>query len=133
MQDVSFSGIPDLLGYLPPEELALVERLRSLLFECLPDARERLAYNVPFYYRHARICFIWPGSVPWGKVRKEGVEFGLCRGHLIEDEGYMNRGGRKEVTIKTFHNLREIDAPRLRALLFEAAAVDEALRRGKGK
>ena len=123
-QPFSFRSVTDFLDYLPPDELRIVERLRGLVFECIPDAREKLAYNVPFYYRHARICFIWPGSVPWGKTEKKGVELGFCKGHLLPDPSYLNIGNRKEVYIKTFYSTRDIDADRIRGLLYEASAID---------
>ena len=130
-QDVDFRTVGEFLDYLPPGELRIVERLRELVFECIPDAKEKLAYNVPFYYRHARIVFIWPGSVPWGKTQKEGVELGFCRGHLLSDPSYLNTGNRKEVYIKTFHSTRDIEADTVRQLLYEAVVIDEEEYRNK--
>ena len=95
------------------------------MLEHMPDVREKLAYNVPFYYRHSRICFIWPGSVPWGTHKKRGVELGFCRGHLLSDASYLERGNRKEVFIKTFHHVREINIEKLKSLFFEAVVIDE--------
>src|SRR5829696_3835563 len=101
-QDVDFRNVNDFLDYLPDKELGIVERLRELVFECIPDAKEKLAYNVPFYYRHSRICFIWPGIVQWGKTKKAGVQFALCRGNLLADPSYLDTGNRKEMYYKTF-------------------------------
>ena len=129
-QPIAFSHVHDFLAYLPPEELDMVELLRSIILECIPDCKEKLAYNVPFYYRYSRICFIWPGSVPWGKT-KEGVEMGFCKGHLLSDSSYLNVGNRKEVFIKTFQNSKEINTGKLRALLYEAVLIDEELYRLK--
>ena len=123
-QNVSFKTVGEFLNYLPPDELKLVEQLRSIVFHCVPDARERLAYNVPFYYRHSRICFIWPGSVPWAGI-KEGVRFGFCQGHRLSDGSYLESGQRKAVYTKTFHRLKDIDREVLRSLLFEAVLLDE--------
>jgi hypothetical protein len=130
-QDVDFRTVGEFLDYLPPAELKIVERLRELVFECIPDAKEKLAYNVPFYYRYARIVFIWAGSVPWGKTPKEGVELGFCRGHLLSDPSYLNAGNRKEVYIKTFYSTKDIDADAVRQLLYEAVVIDEEEHRAK--
>lgn len=130
-QPIRFASVNDFLDHLPPAELKLAERLRSLVQECLPDAKEKLSYNVPYYARHARICYIWPGSVPWGKVPEGGVALGFCKGHLLADAGYLETGTRKEVYTKTFYTTRDIDADRVRQLLYEAAAVDEAVKRQK--
>ena len=130
-QPIRFSSVNELLDYLPPDELKLVERLQSLVLECIPDATEKLSYNVPYYYRHARICYIWPGSVPWGKTVKQGVELGFCKGHRLADPGYLERGTRKEVYTKTFYSTRDIDAATIRQLLYEAVAIDDAGKRLK--
>lgn len=124
-QPLSFKTIDDFLCFLPDGELKITEALRSMVLECLPDAKEKLGYNVPFFYRHSRICFIWPGSVPWGKKEKKGVEFGFCKGHLLADSSYLETGSRKEVYIKTFHSLKEIDWELMRSLVYEAATIDE--------
>ena len=123
-QTVAFRSVAEFLHYLPHEELQIVEQLRRLVFECIPEGKEKLAYNVPFYYRYSRICFIWPGAVGWGGV-KSGVQLGFCKGNLLSDNSYLHGGSRKEVYIKTFHHKSEIDTRTLRQLLYEAAVIDE--------
>ncbi|QMU30734.1 hypothetical protein [Adhaeribacter radiodurans] len=66
-QDVAFQSVDDFLAYLPEDELQIVEFLRRLVFYCLPNCTEKLAYNVPYYWVNKSICFIWPASVKWGK------------------------------------------------------------------
>jgi hypothetical protein len=132
-QDVDFGTVGEFLDYLPPQELKIVERLRALLFECIPDVREKLTYNVPFYYRYARILFIWPGSVPWGSTLHNSVNLGFCKGHLLSDPSYLEKGTRKEVYIKSFYKAREIDAEAIRQLLYEAVVVDEEVYLNKKK
>ena len=133
-QNVSFRSFNDFLDYLPDDELKMVEQLRKLIFSCIADAREKLAYNVPFYYRYSRICFIWPAAVPWGKPKKKGVELGFCKGFLLPDPSYLTAGGRKEMYFKTFHTVKDIDADMVRQLLYEAVVIDEeaAMQRKKG-
>lgn len=124
-QSVSFKNIHEFLFYLPDNELKIVEQLREMVFECIPDVKEKLSYNVPFYYRYSRICFIWPGSVQWGSKPKEGVEFAFCKGYLLSDTSYLNIGNRKEMYNKTFYSLKEVDWETLRQLLYEAVVIDE--------
>ncbi len=123
-QSVAFSTVDEFLDYLPHDSLQIVETLRALVLECIPDCKEKLAYNVPFYYRYSRICFIWPGAVGWGGTTS-GVQFGFCKGNLLSDKSYLHGGNRKEVFIKTFQHRTEIDTPILRQLLYEAAVIDE--------
>lgn len=134
MQCVDFKSIGDLLDYLPEDQLVIVERLRELVLECVPEAKEYLSFNVPFYKRHKSICFIWPGAVAWGNKTWEGVEFGFAYGNLLSDEaGYLERGKRKQVFSKRFFSPDDIDEDLLRAYLLEAAELDELMRMEKGK
>jgi len=128
MQDVSFRGIQDFLDYLPADELVIVEKLRELIFQAIPDCHEKLAYNVPFFKRHANVCFIWPASVPWGNMHQQGVRLGFTKGYLIEDPiHYLEKGNRKEVYCKDFLTLEEINETLLLTYLSYAADTDEAV------
>lgn len=130
IQNLSFDSVEEMLDAPPPGERKLAEQLRQLVFACLRDAKEKLAYNVPFYYRYSQICFIWPGSVPWGGI-KEGVLLGFCKGRLLSDVSYLEVGNRKNVFIKTFYAVKEINREVLRQLLYEAAWVDEEEKKRK--
>jgi hypothetical protein len=125
IQPIDFHSVEDLLAWLPEEERQLVEALRRLVHSCLPDGREALAYHVPFFYRHARICYIWPSSVPWGVLR-QGVQFGFCKGALLADEiHYLNKDNKKQVATRLFSQVSDIDADLLKAYLYEAIDLDE--------
>lgn len=123
-QPIDFQDLDDLYAFLPAHELVMVKALRQLIYECVPEVKEKLSYNVPFFRLRRNLCFIWPGSVPWGGTFS-GVQFGFSRGHLLADnEAYLEAGKRKYVRTKTYQSLEEIDFDLLRNLLFEAALVD---------
>jgi hypothetical protein len=127
MQNISFDTVEDFLEFLPVDELRIVNVLRMLVLECMPDAIEKLSFNVPFYKRHKTVCFIWPASVFWGsKKTYEGVRFGFANGYLMQDEiGYLNKGDRKQIYWRDFTSVSEIDVSLLRAYLFEAMIIDD--------
>lgn len=126
MQDVSFKSIEDFLDYLSGEELEMVLKLRSLIHQAIPDVREKLSYNVPFYKRNASVCFIWPPSVPWGSKTYPFVRLGFSKGYLIEDEeGYLEKGDRKQVYTKDFWRMEDIDDDQVLTYLTKALIVDE--------
>lgn len=132
MQNVSFRNVDEFLAYLPENELEIVEALRSIVLDCIPDVKEKLSYNVPYFSRFYRICFIWPASVPWGNVKLNGVQIGFVNGNLLTDEsGYLERGNRKQVYTKAFTDVSEIDVEVLRSLIFEAVLLDEEKRKEK--
>jgi hypothetical protein len=128
-QKINFKAIDDFLEYLPKNELEIVEVLRTFISENIPNYTEKLAYNVPFYYRHSRICFIWPSSVPWGNVKLNGVQLGFCNGHLMNDNfNWLEKGNRKQVYSKTFLNIDEINFELLKIYFQDAIEIDKNLK-----
>ena len=127
MQNVTFKTIDEFLEFLPVEELKIVNVLRQLVFTCMPDAIEKLSFNVPYYKRHKTVCFIWPASVLWGKTKTyEGVRFGFSNGYLLQDENiYLNKGNRKQIYWRDFISVKDIDVDLLRTYLFEAIMIDD--------
>lgn len=134
MQNVSFDSVDEFLEFIPEDELKIVEILRKIIFNCIPDITEKLSYNVPFYKRHSTICFIWPPSVTWGdNMKQKGVRFGFSNGYLLSDEiGYLDKGERKQVYWRDFYAIKDIEIDLLKAYIFEAALIDEQKKkRGK--
>ena len=135
MQNVKFSSVDEFLDFLPVDELKVVEFLRRIVFNCIPDITEKLAYNVPYYKRNKNICFIWPASVLWGKKKTyEGVRFGFTSGYLLQDEmNYLDKGDRKQVYWKDFTEIKEIDVDLLKTYIFDAYIIDQSFSKIKNK
>lgn len=134
MQPFSYRDADDLGYSLQGEEKKIFTLLRHLILENLPGCREKLAYNVPFYYLNRRVCFIWPSAVPWGKSSPTGVQLGFCAGYLLDDQsGYLQLGNRKEVSLRNLHHVSEVDVVTITDLLFQAREIDAfyAVRKGK--
>jgi len=132
MQNVNFRNVEEFLDYLPDNERDIIDYLREIIQECIPECSEKLSYNVPYFSKHSRICFIWPASVPWGNVKMSGVQLGFCRGNLLHDDiNYLEKGNRKQVYSKTFFEIEDIDVDILRAYLFDAVEVDDQINKSK--
>jgi len=133
MQNVSFRNLDEFLEFLPEDELKITSVLRKTIFDCIPEMTEKLSYNVPFYKRYKNICFIWPASVLWGAKKSYlGVRFGFSNGNLLSDNtGFLQRGNRKQVFWRDFKSVKEIDVALLKSFIFEAAIIDEQLRKKK--
>lgn len=128
-QPIRFNNVDQFLDYLPEEEFKIVTLLRRIIFDCIPEIKEKLSYNVPYYYRYSRICFIWPASVPWGNLA-EGVAIGFCRGsELLDELNYLEKDGRKLVYRRTFRRANEIDIDVLKSYIFEAIVLDKQHKR----
>lgn len=127
MQNVSFQNVDEFLDFLSEEELKIVTVLRTLVLDCLPNCKEKLSFNVPFYFLNKSVCFIWPASVTWGKKETyKGVRIGFAKGYLLSDEmGYLEKGNRKQVYWRDIERLEESDIELLKSYLFEAAIIDE--------
>jgi hypothetical protein len=131
-----------MIAALPRNEQVLVKRLRALVMECIPQATEKAYYDfaIPLYTRNRLICFIWPPSVCWEpgasheKQKAKGVSLGFNQGKLMSNEdGVLLAEGRKQVYVMYFKNLDDIDEAQVRALLFEAAMIDEQFVKKKKK
>jgi hypothetical protein len=133
MQLLSAQVWGDFLELLPETEQAICRRLQQLIIECLPNCSEKLSYKVPFYKGRSNICYFWPSSVLWGNQRSyEGVRLGFVQGHLLYDDiQYLNAATRQYVRCRDFLTVVDIDADILRAYLYDAARVDEAIYRQK--
>jgi hypothetical protein len=134
MQNVKFRNLDEFFDFIPKNELAVVQVLRQIIFDCIPDCAEKFSYNVPTFYRHSRICFIWPASVTWGNVRTNAVRLGFVKGYLMRDEiNYLDKGDRKQVYWRDFSVVNEIDTDLLKSYIFEAVLIDEENSKNKKK
>lgn len=133
-QHVKFKSVDEFLESLTGEELKIVSRLRSVIFECAPEISEKLSYNVPFYKLNKGLFFIWPSSVKWGKENSwTGVRFGFQKGYMLNDDlEYLEKGNRKFVYYKTFQSVKEIDADILKGYIYAALITDKFLGKNNG-
>jgi len=122
---IKFKSLVEFWEYLPGNERIITDVLRQIVLENLPSyCKEKLTYNVPYYYGKRRICLIWPASVPWGGF-KSGILLGFSQGHRLKDnDRYLTHGTNKQVYYKIFHSTDEIDARAIAALLKEAVEWD---------
>jgi hypothetical protein len=114
-----------LFEVLPEEERIIVDVLRQIIRENLPSTcKEKISYNVPFFYGKKGICIIWPASIPRGGI-KEGVLLGFWQGHkLVDEDSYLTHGTNKQVFYKVFKTVEEIDEGAIAKLLKEAVKID---------
>ena len=110
---------------LPEEERIIVDVLRHLVKDNLPGyCKEKISYNVPFFYGHKGICIIWPSTIPRGGIKK-GVLLGFWYGHRLKDKDhYLLHGSNKQIFYKIYKDTEEIDQKAIVKLLKEAVALD---------
>ena len=122
----------ELFEILPENERIIVDVLRQIILENLPTGcREKISYNVPFFYGKRGICIIWPSTIPRGGI-KEGVLLGFWYGNrLIDIDGYLTHGTNKQIFYKIFKSPEEIDEGAIVKLLKEALRIDELFKISK--
>lgn len=116
---------------LLPAEKSICLRLRDLLQTHFPELKEKFGYSVPYYWRHSRVCFIYPASFPYSGMA-EGVAFGFARGCLLSNEQeLLDLGERKEVAYVRILSEKDIREEPLLEMLHEAILLDEEIRSKK--
>ena len=120
-------SLVDLYERIPENEALLVDVLRQMVIENLPDyCKEKISYNVPFFYGNRGICIIWPASIPRGGI-KSGVLLGFWYGNQLQDVNtYLTHGTNKQIYYRIYQTAEEIDQDAIIALLKEAAALDQS-------
>ncbi len=110
---------------LPDDQRLLVDVLRQIVKENLPDrCKEKISFNVPYFYGKKGICIIWPAAVPRGGI-KEGVLFGFWYGNRLKDsDRYLTHGTNKQIFYKIYRDVEEINERALKKLLKEAVEFD---------
>ena len=111
---------------LPENERIIVDVLRQIIIENLPpECKEKISYNVPFFYGNRGLCIVWPATVPRGGI-KEGVLLGFWYGNKLNDvDHYLTHGTNKQIFYKIYKSPGEIDETAIVKLLKEAIRVDK--------
>lgn len=100
-----------------PQYRGIAEKLRALMADCAPEAREVISYGVPMWRLKRMIAVLSP--------TKKGITFALSQGAHFEDrygllEGVGNRS--KNVRMKSLDDWNE---EALRYYVAQAIAHDE--------
>jgi len=129
------SSALQLFEMLPEKERIITDVLRQIITENLPAyCKEKMAYNVPFFYGNKGICIIWPATIPRGGI-KEGVLLGFWYGNKLKDVNhYLTHGTNKQIFYRIYKQADEIDEQAIMTLLQEAIILDASwARRTKKK
>lgn len=126
---MKIKNLVDLFSILPEDERIIVDVLRQIIIETLPAyCKEKISYNVPFFYGNKGICIIWPSTVPRGGIRN-GVLLGFWYGNKLKDsDRFLDRGSNKQIFYKIYQTPEEIDERPIKKLLKEAVKLDIAFK-----
>jgi len=129
---LKIKSLVQLFEFLPENERIIVDVLRQIILENLPGyCKEKISYNVPFFYGNKGICIVWPATIPRGGI-KEGVLLGFWYGNRLNDtDNYLTHGTNKQIFYKIFKDPEEIDEPAIVKLLKEAIRIDRLFKKSK--
>lgn len=118
-------SLVQLYDFLPENERIITDVLRQIIRQTLPkDCREKISFNVPYFYGNKGICIIWPSAIPGGGIKK-GVLLGFWYGNRLDDvDHYLTHGTNKQIFYKIYQTAEEIDELAIVQLLNEAVRVD---------
>lgn len=116
----------ELYELIPEHERLIVDMLREVVISTLPSyCKEKISFNVPYFYGKKGICIIWPATIPRGGINK-GVLFGFWYGNRLTDKNkYLTHGTNKQIFYKIYQTPDEIDFKKIISLLKEAIKIDE--------
>ena len=122
---VKIKSLVQLYEILPENERVITDILRQIIKENLPSScKEKISYNVPFFYGRRGISIIWPATVPRGGIKK-GVLLGFWYGNKLKDiDNYLTHGTNKKIFYKIYHTPGEINSRAIIKLLKEAVKID---------
>jgi len=123
---MKITSLIQLYEILPERERIIVDILRQIIIENLPSyCREKISYNVPYFYGKKGIAIIWPASIPRGGIT-EGVLLGFWQGIKLKDvDNYLIRGTNKKVFYKIYKSPKDINQKAIIKLLNEALSLDQ--------
>ncbi|MEJ7626268.1 MAG: DUF1801 domain-containing protein [Ferruginibacter sp.] len=123
---IGIRSILHLFEVIPENEKIIVDVLRQIVLETLPSyCKEKISFNVPYFYGNRGICIIWPAAIPRGGIRS-GVLFGLWYGNKLNDTAkYLVHGTNKQIFYKIFHSPEEINVNAVKKILLDAVRVDQ--------
>ena len=125
-ENIKVRSLLQLYELIPDDQRMIVDVLRQIIIETLPSTcKEKISFNVPYFYRKRGICIVWPAAIPRGGIKK-GVLLGFWYGNRLADaDHYLTRGTNKRVYYKIFYSVDEIDEKAIVKLLKEAIKIDK--------
>jgi hypothetical protein len=127
---VKIKNLVELFTILPEDERIIVDVLRQIILESLPQyCKEKISYNVPFFYGNKGICIIWPSTVPRGGIKK-GVLLGFWYGNKLKDaDKFLTHGTNRQIFYKIYQTPEEINDKPIIKLLKEAIKLDSGFKK----
>ena len=124
---LNIQNLLQLQAHISEEEWLIVDVLRQIILTHLPAyCKEKISYNVPYFYGKKGMVIIWPASIPRGGINS-GVLLGFWQGYLLKDvDNYLTHGTNKKIFYQIYRSVEEIAETAIVKLLKEAVDLDNS-------
>lgn len=129
---ITFRSLVELFEFLPADQALLLDILRQIAIETLGGyGKEKISYNVPFFYGNRSLFLIYPAAVPRGGF-KSGVMFAFWYGSRLKDnDHYLEHGTNRQIYYRIYHSAEEVNIRSLKKLIREAVELDKTFKKNK--
>ncbi len=119
--------VDQLYALLPEDQLIITDIVRGIVLDASHGyLREKISFQVPYFFNKKGIAIIWPATIPRGGI-KFGVLFGMWYGNRLSSlQNYLIKGENKQIFYKVIHRVDEINEKAIKKLIQEGIELDKS-------
>lgn len=119
--------VDQLYALLPEDQLIITDIVRGIVLDASQGyLREKISFQVPYFFNKKGIAIIWPATIPRGGI-KSGVLFGMWYGNRLSSlQNYLIKGENKQIFYKVIHRVDEINEKAIKKLIQEGIELDKS-------
>ena len=117
MPNINMEAI-EYIRNIPPPFRAIIEELRSIIFNSIPDITENFKDNMPIYEKNGAVCFIQ-------KEPKQHVVLGFYKGKELSDTKNLLEGADNKKKYIIITNIEDINKKVLFEMIREAVSLNQ--------
>ncbi len=107
---------------LNPEQKILIDSLRCLIAQYIPNIEETYKYQCPFYCLDKKMfCYL---TAP---AKTQNIAIGFCNGYLMNDDAKILSNDTKQIRKIIFGNTNKLNISIVRMYLLEALRIHKLL------
>ena len=95
----------------------ILEQLRAIILETLPNVEESIKWNIPFYTYHGMLCYLNP--------QKDHIALGFAKGAQLSNAQGILSGTGSQVRHIRIGDIHDIPTEGIIEVLMEAAMLNE--------
>jgi uncharacterized protein YdhG (YjbR/CyaY superfamily) len=114
----TYADVDTYIDLLDTSRQSSLQKLRRIILETVPGAKETIQYNMPYYSYHGMLCAF--------ASQKHYMSFYFLNGEIVEKNRHLLAGLSVGKGCMRFKDINKLPEPTIRAMLHEAAQANEA-------